>query len=182
MNDALIDTSSAILLFKAGLITICCRAYRLLMTRSVYAEVAVPTQPGAGALTSLTRRQLGITLLPDPMGSSPCETAVDLARLHRGERDTLMHYLSGIARFVVIDDGKGVQVCRRHGIPHVNALLLPRLLYHTGHLSDHNARRFFLRIQTLGRYSATVVTWAATCTKKDLDFFISESKLSLIQN
>lgn len=172
MNDALIDSSSAILLFKAGLITVCCRAFRLLMTRSVYAEVAVPTQPGADTLTSLTRRRPGITLLQDPMGSSPLETAaVDLAKLHRGERDTLMHYLNGIAQFVVIDDGKGVQVCRRHGIPHVNALLLPRLLYHTGQLSDHNARRFFRRIQTLGRYSAAVVTWAATCTKTDLGFF-----------
>lgn len=93
--------------------------------------------------------------------------------IERQNRDTLLHYLIGIAWFVVIDDGKGVQACRRHDIPHVNALLFPRLLHYTGHLSAQNSRHFFDQIQTLGHYSASVVNWAASCTKADLDFFIA---------
>jgi hypothetical protein len=167
---ALIDASSAILLFKAGLIKACCEAFHLLMTRSVFDEVAVPAQPGAGEFHTLAGRLPGVTVLDDPTGILP-KNAADLLRLHRGERDTLHHYLNGAARFVIIDDGKGVQVCRRHGIPHVNALLCPRLLYFSGRMPAAQARLLFARIASLGRYSTTVVRWADTCEASELHFF-----------
>jgi len=168
---ALIDASSAILLFKAGLIKACCQAYQLLMTRSVFIEVSVPAQPGAGEFHALSGQDPGVAILEDPAGVLPTNAA-DLQRLHRGERDTLHHYLNGAARFVIIDDGKGVQFCRRHGIPHVNALLCPRLLYFSGRMPAPHARLFFARIARLGRYSTAVVKWADTCDKSELSFFI----------
>lgn len=169
-SRALIDASSAILLFKAGLIKACCEVFHLLMTRSVFDEVSVPAQPGAGEFHALAGRLPGVTLLDDPVGILPTN-ATDLQRLHRGERDTLHHYLNGAARFVIIDDGKGVQVCRRHGIPHVNALLCPRLLHFSGRMPARHARLFFARIASLGRYSTAVVKWADTCDRSDLSFF-----------
>jgi hypothetical protein len=169
-SRALIDASSAILLFKAGLIKACCEAFHLLMTRSVFDEVAVPAQPGAGEFHALAGRLPGVTVLDDPAGILP-KSAADLLRLHRGERDTLHHYLNGEARFVIIDDGKGVQACRRHGIPHVNALLCPRLLYFSGRMPAPHARFLFARIASLGRYSTAVVKWADTCDKSELYFF-----------
>ena len=150
---ALIDASSAILLFKAGLIKICCDGFHLLMTRSVFDEVTVP----------------GLDLRGN-------RNAPGLQRLDRGERDTLQHYLNGAARFVIIDDGKGVKACRRYGIPHVNALLCPKLLYHAGWMAAPHARLFFAHIASLGRYAATVVKWAETCDESDLSFFIDERK------
>jgi hypothetical protein len=173
MNDALIDASSAILLFKAGLIAASCHAFHLLMTRSVFEEVAVPEQPGAEDLRELTGRQPGISLLPDPAGALAGSITTDIDRLHRGERDTLAHYLRGAARFVIIDDGRGVQVCRRHAIPHVNALLLPKLLFFADRLSAQQAHRYFTRIQSLGRYSGTVVARADAFKKGDLAYFLS---------
>lgn len=173
---ALIDASSAILLVKAGLIERCCQAFRLRMTRSVFNEVTVPGQPGAADLLELACRQPGVTVLDDP-AVTVFDHAADLLRLHRGERDTLHHYLNGVARFVIIDDGKGVQACRRHSIPHVNALLAPKLLHFCGHVPDHRVPSFFHRISSLGRYSAAVVAWARTCDRSDLEFFIDDSRV-----
>ena len=165
----LIDASSAILLFKSGLIKACCQMFHLFMTRSVFNEVSVPAHPGARELHALAGRHPGVIILDDPAGSLP-GSAADIQRLHRGERDTLHHYLNGASRFVIIDDGKGVQACRRHGIPHVNALLCPRLLSFSGWMPEPHARLFFSRIASLGRYSAAVVKWAGTCEKSDLMF------------
>jgi hypothetical protein len=173
---ALIDASSAILLAKAALIRSCCESLQLFMTRSVYHEVTVPEQPGADVLGALSDRQPGVAVLDDPVGPLPDRAAADVQRLHQGERDTLHHYLNGVARFVIIDDGKGVQVCRRHGIPHVNALLCPKLLYFSGWMPDHQARSFFVRLSRLGRYSTAVVEWARACQQSDLDFFIDERR------
>lgn len=172
---ALIDASSAILLHKAGLIRSCCETFNLLMTRSVYNEVSVPDHPDAAGLRALIGQQPGIWVLEDPTDPIPAGYAADLGRLHRGERDTLQHYLNGAARFVIIDDGKGVQVCRRLTIPHVNALLCPQLIHFSGRMPD--ARRAWSYrecIARLGRYSTEVITWAETCERSDLVFFIND--------
>lgn len=172
MPRVLIDASSAILLVKAGLIDACCRMFHLLMTRCVFEEVTVPAHPGVDRLRRLAGSQPGILVLADPAGTLAGNVGADVQRLHRGERDTLHHYLNGTARFVIIDDGKGVQACRRHGIPHVNALLCPRLLHFSGRMSGDRARSYFSRVAGLGRYSAAVLEWAETCRRSDLDFFI----------
>lgn len=168
---ALIDASSAILLFKSGLIKACSEMFHLFMTRSVFDEVSVPIQPGAGEFQAMAGRQPGMVVLDDPAGNLP-KHAKDVQRLHRGERDTLHHFLNGAARFVIIDDGKGVRACRRHGIPHVNALLCPRLLYFSGRIPDRHARNSFARVAGLGRYTTNVIQWADTCERAELSFFI----------
>jgi hypothetical protein len=173
-KDALIDASSAILLYKAELLRIACAAYRLMMTPSVYSETTVPEQPGAKTMRTLIQKEDGITLLSDPMDVCPTHKTTGMDRLHRGERDTLLHYLNGNARFVIIDDGKGVQVCRRLQIPHVNALLFPFLLYYFGFLSKKEAEHNFKRIQRMGRYSTEVIQWAAHCTRTELGYFLDD--------
>ena len=171
-NTAIIDASSAILLQKVGLIDWCCRLVRLLMTRSVFAEVTVYRQPGADEFHLLAEKRQGISVVDGPDENCLNGFTNDIKRLHRGERDTLGLFLCGEFRFVIIDDGKAVRVCRRHGIPHVNALLLPRLLYFSNRLSDEQARAFFLRLCDLGRYTKQVVHWAETCVPSDLAEFL----------
>ena len=170
--DALVDASSAILLAKVGLMEACCKALALSMTRSVYEEVAVGDRPAAADLRALAGRRPGFTVLADPGRQMGAPAAADMARLHRGERDTLTHYLGGAGRFVIIDDGKGVRTCRRLGIPHVNALLCPQLLFHCGHIPEgHCVQTLMDRLVDLGRYSASVVRWARACRPPDVDFF-----------
>ena len=171
---AIIDASSAILLYKAGLIDSYCQMVQLLMTRSVFGEVTVPQQSGAEALGTLAGRQPGIIVLDDPRDPDYNKSIADINRLDQGERDTLLHYLNGAARFVVIDDGKAVRSCRRYGIPHVNALLVPKLLYFSNRLSMDQTDHFFYRLCTLGRYSDGVVDWGKKCGAGQLDFFLPD--------
>jgi len=84
--------------------------------------------------------------------------------------------VDGAAHFVVIDDGRGVRVCRRYGIPHVNALLVPKLLYFSKRLSMDQTNRFFSRLCELGRYSTPVVEWAKQCEAGQLDYFLIDEK------
>ncbi len=171
-GTAIIDASSAILLYKADLIDIFCQAVQLTMSRSVFAEVTVPGHCGAYGLGKLVGRQPGITLLDDT--HLPGDGfAADIGRLDRGECDTLLHYLAGAAPFVIIDDGKAVRLCRRYDIPHVNALLVPKLLLFSQRLSTHQTDHYFSRLRTLGRYSAQVVAWARKCRPDQLDFFLA---------
>jgi hypothetical protein len=171
---AMIDASSAILLTKAGAMEACCQVFRIKMTRRVFEEVTVVNRPGERRLRALAGKASGFVVVEDPTGTFPDQAAADLQRLHQGERDTLHHFLNGAARFVVLDDGKGVQVCRRHGIPHINALLCPKILHYSERLPDaKQVRCLFGRIAGLGRYSKDVVAWAQQCRRSDLEFFLS---------
>lgn len=171
---ALIDASSAILLGKAGLIHACCEVYTLLVTRSVLNEISAPLHSDSAGLHAMASIQPGFIVLPDPAQDLPKGDATDLARLHRGERDTVHHFLCGAAQFVIMDDGPGLQVCRRRAIPHVNALLCPRLLYYCGYMTDPGLVDVCMdRLVRLGRYSAWVVDWARNCRRSDLAFFVS---------
>ena len=171
---AMIDASSAILLAKADLIELCCRMFRLHMTRTVFEEMTVPGHPEATRLQDLAEKKPGFVVLEDPTSPLPDRVAADLLRLHPGERNTLHHFLNGAVRFVILDDGKGVRVCRRHGIPHINALLCPKILHYCEQLPDETqVRCLFDRIAGLGRYSKDVVAWARQCRRSDLEFFLS---------
>ena len=133
---AMIDASSAILLTKAGIMDACCQVFRIKMTRRVFEEVTVMDRPGERRLRALAGKASGFVVVEDPTGPFPDQAGADLQRLHQGERDTLHHFLNGTVRFVILDDGKGVQVCRRQGIPHINALLCPKILYYCEWLPD----------------------------------------------
>jgi len=170
----MIDASSAILLTKAGAMEACCQAFRIKMTRRVFEEVTVADRPGERRLRALAGKKPGFVVVEDPTGPLPDREAADLQRLHRGERDTLHHFLNGAARFVVLDDGKGVQVCRRNAIPHINALLCPKILHYSERLPDaQQVRSLFDRIAGLGRYSKDVLAWARQCRRSDLEFFLN---------
>ena len=172
-RGAIIDASSAILLTRAGLMDACCDALPLCMTFTVLGEVTVPGRPGAARLRRLAGTPSGFTLLADPSGGGPAGPGMEMQRLHRGERDTLCHYFSGVARFVIIDDGRGIQLCRRYAVPHINALLCPRLLAFCGRIGADTAEHFFRRISALGRYSPDVVARAADLSPAALAFFLA---------
>jgi hypothetical protein len=169
---AIIDASSAILLARVGLIQMCCQRFHLRMCRHVFDEVTAVARAGSAELRALAEQQPGVEVLEAPAHIPTGRVAADLMRLHRGERDTLCHFLDGAARFVIIDDGKGIQLCRRHDVPYINALLCPRLFYFSGWITELQARSFSDQIASLGRYSEAVCRWAEACTPSDLHFFM----------
>jgi hypothetical protein len=138
----------------------------------------VAGRPGAAELGTLTRGRPGIDVLPALPAHRTGDGASDLAALDAGERHTLRHYLDGAARFVIIDDGRAVRVCRRRGIPHINALLCPKILCLAGKMPPGRARMYTRRIAALGRYSDGVRQWAEAAGLLELRFFIDKDQMA----
>ena len=72
---------------------------------------------------------------------------------------------------------KARDYCRRHRIPHVNALLCPKLLHYAGWLrDDREVGDLQARIAAMGRYTADIVAWAEACNAADLEWLIAEGR------
>ncbi len=167
MKCVLIDASSAILLYKVGLFDSVAGAYRLRAAPAVIREITVPNRRGASAFARAC--EIGALLPADP-GS--CLDTGGLTSLGDGERETLLAYRSGQGDFVLIDDGRGAAACRSGGIPHINALLCPRLLHWTGIIDRCACQAVFSRLLQIGRYSEPVIHFAGTCTPEMLSEFL----------
>jgi predicted nucleic acid-binding protein len=168
LKTVLVDTSSAILLHKADLLTDMQSAFCIQLTASVYEELTRHQRPGARTVAESRRdRRITIVTPNGTVGSQHLPT-----NLHRGERDTLLCFLDGGVDFIIIDDGPGAGYCRREAIPYVNALLCPRLLVVCGRLSPIEARLAMTRIRDLGHYSNWIKRYADTCNEAALSAFL----------
>jgi len=171
MKTALIDASSAILLYKAELFEAVASAYDLAMAPAVYQEVTVADRMGAAYFDAACRSgRIRIV-----SGGAPRQLGVELNRLGAGERETLSLYATGGVDFVILDDGKGVNYCRKNAIPYINALLCPRILHWTGRLDRSAFLQAFDYLLEQGRYSFFVVEFAKKCNAQKLAFFMPEA-------
>jgi len=171
MKRALIDASSAILLHKAGLFDTMVSAYRLMMTPAVCREVTVEGRRGAAHFKDALRRGC-INIV-----QAPTEAYGDsgLSRLGAGERDTLCAYRGGGVDFVILDDRKGVAFCRSGAIPHINALLCPKILHWAGHLDRSARARAIACLLDEGRYGRYVIDFAMKSDVQRLRVFLPDS-------
>ena len=175
MKAALIDTSSAILLYKADLLDRLVGSYQVRMAEAVYAELTVDDRyPGAVAVRGY-RRDRRISVLADGEPADCLERHPELGGLGAGERDTLCRFIEGLADFVIIDDGRGAAWCRDREIPYVNALLIPRLMRLAGRMTHALARRASRRITRVGRYSPEIIAAAAGASPRHLAPFLPDS-------
>lgn len=161
VKKPLVDSSSAILLYKAGLFERLTEIYQVMLTEVVFAELTCAGYPGAGVF-----KESAVTLF------CPVSAAGIDQSLGKGERDTIAGYLQGFGDFVLIDDGSGARYCKEKGIPFINALLVPKVLFLAGIMEEaeqHGKRELLMNI---GRYSRKVVEYAADCGRKELEPFI----------
>ena len=165
----LIDASSAILIYKAGLFDVLLSAYNLGMTPAVVREVSVSGRAGASAFQqALGNRRLQLL---EPFG--PADLTPDLERMGAGERE-LLAACSADIRFVIIDDRKAAMYCRQNAIPYINALLCAKVLHVAGYIDAgiyHHARELMCRI---GRYAEDIVHYVQTCHAEQLMRFFPE--------
>lgn len=176
MKRALSDASSAILLFKAGLLKMMTGAFRLCVVPSVFQEITVGEHPGAVEFgAALAAGELQVVASPQAAAAGP------LGALGDGERDTLLAFEQGAADFVIMDDGKGALYCRRRRIPYINALLCPGVLGAAGYLDETACAAAFERVLRLGHYSRWVVDFARTCEPADLERFLPDRRKALAQ-
>lgn len=163
MKTALIDSSSAILLQRADLLQPVTDYVHLVMPKAVWHEVCDdPTKAGAEAIGRLVAARAIRVANEVPI----------LRPLQGGEGEVLGWFQSGQGDFVILDDGAAVNYCRRHGIPHLNALLIPRLLLAAGRIASPQAEAAFSQLLELGRYAAHVIRFARDCDARELSGFL----------
>jgi len=171
-KNALIDASSAILLFKSDLFERLLTSYHVIMAESVYNEVTRAGYPGAAVFKAgcADRRYRVVRPQNDPKAAQAQRNS--RVTLGRGETETIRLYLEGRGQFVIIDDGKGAGICKKQKIPYINALLFPRILYLCRSISEGDHRAKIEEIARLGRYSRRVYDYAASCPRHKLSRFL----------
>lgn len=164
----LIDTSSAILLFKSNWMAPLMDHYRVGAGPKVFEELTVTGRPGSGEFVRWQQEER--LVLHTPKGSA-AETADNLKRLGPGERECIALYQAGAAAFIIIDDGPAAAFCRQSAIPYVNALLIPRLLDPHPANDGSGVADAVRAISAGGRYAPWVLEYALTCHPDALAFF-----------
>jgi hypothetical protein len=172
MKTVLIDSSSAILLFKIGLFDLLVRTYRIQMTQAVYNEICLPGYPGAGVFKNHCREQR-ITVIPSIADAKIVATMPPALRsLDSGEKETIWQYTRADARFIIIDDRRGGAYCRDHRIPYVNALLIVRIFYLSGTISKIDYRSKSTAVIEQGRYTPDIIEYGLGCPQQRLVHFM----------
>ncbi|MGE0084506.1 MAG: hypothetical protein AB7S75_08795 [Desulfococcaceae bacterium] len=173
VKTVLTDASSAILLFRAGLFPALISFYRIMITESVYAELTVRGYPGAEIFC---RACADGQIIVRPAGTVSAirhpELLMPSQSVRKGEGDTIRLWLYGEGDFVLMDDYKGAAFCRNHGIPYISAILVPRILALSGHLSADQCSEKTEELIRNGRYSRKIITYAQNCPDRDLLFFV----------
>ncbi len=176
-KKALIDSSSAIILYKADFIEAHIKFYNTIIPESVYTEISRNGYQGADFFRAC-RNNGTITVEQVFEDNNTCGMSLrELSRLGRGEHDTILLYLNGTAGFVVIDDKDGNAFCRDNGIQYINALLVPKIYYCSGIISEIECKTVVERIISIGRYSKSIIDYAMNSERKDLEDFLIEGIL-----
>ncbi|HNX25400.1 MAG TPA: hypothetical protein PKG60_15240 [Spirochaetota bacterium] len=167
MKSVIIDTSSAILMYKCHTIPALLKYCSPVISSAVKAELIVPGYEGWEFFTELCRNSM-IKVL-----ELETEKADELAgSLHIGERSAIALYYEGKGDFIIMDDGKGSAFCRDNKIPYINALLAVKILFFKRLVTEtefDNARRWMI---ANGRYSKKVIEWAENADENLLSAFI----------
>ena len=174
MKHIVIDASSAILLFKVGLFDILMGAYQAVLAESVYQEVSRPGYSGAKSFGRYYINRRFDVCSVNRSKKIPLDQITALSVLGKGEKDTIMLFLSGKGDYIIIDDGRGAGFCRDHRIPYINSLLVAKILLlsrNIGEVVYQNKIEMLIRI---GRYSQKIVDYALTCPTKEMALFMPE--------
>ena len=172
MKKCLIDSSSAILLYKSGLLRILISTFDVRVGSVVYEELTHSGYPGCDQFKKFFREKQ-LENRKKQVGDIS-ENLMVSAGLDPGERQTILLFHKVLTDFVIIDDGAAVRCCRKLRIPHINALLVPRILKISGKISREACQRKMERLMEIGRYGPNVIDFARKCDGSRLLFFVSE--------
>jgi len=182
MKKALIDSSSAILLFKSGLFDQLTNRFEVIISNSVYKELTIKVHAGSNKFKNYIQNNKMTVCHPQVDSISSFHEAASLLKLDAGERDTILLFQKGNADFIIIDDGEGAGYCRQNQIPYINALLFPKILLFSGHISQAECRSRVELVLSLGRYSREIIEYALRCDRENLKFFLPRDKKVVMEN
>ena len=177
MKKALLDASSAILLYKADLLKELTEVYHVFVTRSVFGELTREKHHGTETFLSYVSlsKIMETDVENDPLIINHLEEGMN--SLDLGEFDTIKCFVTGKHDFIITDDGRAAKFCNKNGLSFINALLFPRLLYFADSISWQESNDKMNVIIINGRYSSSVIEWARNCQKESLFFAIPGSEV-----
>ncbi len=167
-NSLVADTSSLIYLAKSSIISPFLRVFHVTVPPLVYQECVHTGYPGSDEIMGL--QQEG-RLSVNPVRE---DSDLSLGVLKGGEREVILLFFQLGSDGILIDDGEGVKVCRKRGIPFVSALLIPSLLLMKKALGAGEAEASLEKIVEIGRYSRGVVLFARTAFWEACDRALKE--------
>lgn len=173
MKQVLVDSSSAIILQKTGLITLLMNLYRPIITESVFKELTRNTYPSSEIFKSYCKHK---KLHVQPLNAETQERRMTaIFSLNRGERDTILQYIEGTGDFILLDDGKAARYCSKNNLPFISAILFPRILQLTGELTEAESDQKSKDIIEIGRYSQKIIEMAREMSRNELKNFFPKS-------
>lgn len=157
------DSSSLILLQKTGLLNYLLVYSRLIIAGAVFTELTDFEKAGADDLRML---------LTDCVVKGMQIHETKGGAMGDGERETIGLFEGGWADYVMVDDKKAANNCKKHKIPFINSLLLPKLLYFRGILNEIQCTAKMKELFQCGYYSAAIWERARGFSRKDLNTFL----------
>jgi len=167
MRSVIIDSSSAILMYKSNIIPALLKYCTPVIPEEVESELTVPGYEGSEFFTDLCSKEIIKVYEPEELISY--EPA---GSLHRGERDVIALFFNGKGDFIIIDDGRGGGFCRDHKIPYINTILAVKIFLFKQLITETEYAAAWRWLLANGRYSQKVIGWAEKADKGTLAFFI----------
>ncbi|MCG8615158.1 MAG: hypothetical protein MI802_02990 [Desulfobacterales bacterium] len=175
MTLGFIDASSAILLHKAALFDLCASHLRLMMAAAVFDEITRDGYPGADYFLDAQKKRMFKVLDTGPLQIE--EGRKELMRMGRGERETILQYRRFDCirepAFVILDDRRGAVFCRNRNIPYINALLIPKIFWYSGRMTESEFKQYTNTLLEIGRYGKAVIQKAKALNETDLARFLT---------
>ena len=107
MKRVIVDSSSAILLYKTDLFRNLTDAYNVILPESVYHEISIDGYKGSKYFKSYYKDSK-LTL------ATPESDENYNIKLGKGERDSILLFYQDYGDFVILDDAKGAKFCRNN--------------------------------------------------------------------
>lgn len=175
MQNSILDSSSAILLYKADLFDKLINAYQVSLTRSVLQELTQKNRRGTKTFFhSAATDKIKVIPVTENRPWRSNNSCHAFKNLDRGEQDTIHCFMAGGHDFIITDDGRAARWCHDKNIPFINALLFPRLIYFADSISLDECRDKMETVIQLGRYSEEVISWAKKCQRENVNFAIPQ--------
>ena len=180
MAEVFADASSIILLEKAGLFDLFLSTYHVCISKTVLDEICNPDYPDAEQFKKYYSQgwflvtQCGLKNQPPYSRLESCDN--ELEKLGNGEKTTIRNYFYENKGFVLVDDGPAAKYCRKYNIPFVNALLVPKLFWYAGLVKKNKYIEKTRLLETIGRYSKSVINKAKALDKKAFTRFYPDDR------
>lgn len=165
MKITLTDTSSLILMHKAGILDLFLEHYHSRISSGIYSELIVENRTGAQDFLLYCKKKR-IEVVNDSSSEK-----IEIG-LKGAEKELIRLYLAGMGDFIIIDDKAGAGYCRDNSIPYINALLLPKILFYVSIIDKKTLKSTTDRLLNAGRYASWVKDWAGSATRDMLRDFL----------